>query len=93
MRADANILSGTATIVYDETRLAPGDIKTFIAEWDADRPRDGASGSRRAAASDALGCQRRRRLGHSFFFRFRPFHAYKRGTTDMGWMKMGPGHE
>jgi len=29
---DANFLSGTATIVYDETRVAPDDIKTFIAE-------------------------------------------------------------
>ena len=29
---DANFLSGTATIVYDEARVAPDDIKTFIAE-------------------------------------------------------------
>ena len=29
---NANFLSGTATIVYDEGRVAPDDIKTFIAE-------------------------------------------------------------
>ena len=32
MSVDANFLSGTATIVYDETRVAPDDINTFIAE-------------------------------------------------------------
>jgi Cu2+-exporting ATPase len=32
VRVDANFLSGTATIVYDETRIAPDDIKRFIAE-------------------------------------------------------------
>lgn len=32
MKVDANFLSGTATIVYDETRVAPDDIKTFIAD-------------------------------------------------------------
>ena len=32
VRVDANFLSGTATIVYDETRVAPDDIKTFIAD-------------------------------------------------------------
>ena len=32
VRVDANFLSGTATIVYDEARVAPDDIKTFIAE-------------------------------------------------------------
>ena len=32
VRVDANFLSGTATIVYDETRVALDDIKTFIAE-------------------------------------------------------------
>ena len=29
VRVDANFLSGTATIVYDETRVAPDDIKTL----------------------------------------------------------------
>jgi Cu2+-exporting ATPase len=29
---DANFLSGTATIVYDETRVSPDDINTFIAD-------------------------------------------------------------
>ena len=29
---DANFLTGTATIVYDETRVTPGDIETFIAD-------------------------------------------------------------
>jgi len=28
----ANFLSGTATVVYDETLVAPDDIKTFISE-------------------------------------------------------------
>jgi len=32
VRVDANFLSGTATVVYDEARVAPGDIETFIAE-------------------------------------------------------------
>lgn len=32
VRVDANFLSGTATIVYDETRVTPDDIKRFIAE-------------------------------------------------------------
>jgi len=32
VRVDANFLSGTATIVYDERRVASDDIKTFIAE-------------------------------------------------------------
>jgi Cu2+-exporting ATPase len=32
VRVDANFLSGTATIVYDETRVSPDDIKTFIAD-------------------------------------------------------------
>jgi copper chaperone CopZ len=32
VKVDANFLSGSATIVYDETRVAPDDIKTFIAE-------------------------------------------------------------
>ena len=31
-RVDANFLSGTATIVYDEARVAPDDINKFIAE-------------------------------------------------------------
>ena len=29
---DANFLSGSATIVYDETRVTPNDITTFVAE-------------------------------------------------------------
>jgi len=32
VRVDANFLSGTATIVYDEMRVAPHDIEAFIAE-------------------------------------------------------------
>jgi Cu2+-exporting ATPase len=32
VKVDANFLSGTATIVYDEMRVAPHDIETFIAE-------------------------------------------------------------
>jgi Cu2+-exporting ATPase len=32
VKVDANFLSGTATIVYDEMRVAPRDIETFIAE-------------------------------------------------------------
>jgi copper chaperone CopZ len=32
VKVDVNFLSGTATIVYDETRIVPDDIKTFIAE-------------------------------------------------------------
>lgn len=32
-------------------------------------------------------------VGTFIFLRLRPFHAYKRGTTDMGRMKMDPGHE
>src|ERR1035437_2574797 len=32
VKVDANFLSGTATIVYDETRVAPDDIKTFVAD-------------------------------------------------------------
>ena len=32
VRVNANFLSGTATIMYDERRVAPDDIKTFIAE-------------------------------------------------------------
>ena len=31
VKVDANFLSGSATIVYDETRVAPDDIKRFIA--------------------------------------------------------------
>lgn len=59
VRVDANFLSGTATIVYDETRVAPGDIKTFIAECGYHY------------------CQRRRRLGHSFFSGFGHFTPTK----------------
>ena len=29
---DANFLSGTAAIVYDETRVTPDDMKSFIAD-------------------------------------------------------------
>ena len=32
VRVDANFLSGTATMTYDDTRVAPDDIKRFIAE-------------------------------------------------------------
>ena len=32
VRVDANFLIGAATIVYDETRDAPDDIKTRIAD-------------------------------------------------------------
>jgi hypothetical protein len=32
-------------------------------------------------------------VGTFIFLRLRPFHAYKKGTTDMGGMKMGSGHE
>ena len=32
VKVDANFLSGTATIAYDETRVAPADITTFVAE-------------------------------------------------------------
>ena len=32
LNVDANFLSGTATIVYDETLVTPKDIKTFIAD-------------------------------------------------------------
>ena len=32
VRVDANFLNGTATIVYDETRVAPDDIDAFIAD-------------------------------------------------------------
>jgi Cu2+-exporting ATPase len=32
VRVDANFLSCTATIVYDETRVSPDDINTFFAE-------------------------------------------------------------
>ena len=32
MKVDANFISGTATIEYDETRVAPDDINAFIAE-------------------------------------------------------------
>ena len=32
VRVDANFLSGTATIAYDETRVSPDDISTYIAE-------------------------------------------------------------
>ncbi|MEO7648561.1 MAG: heavy metal translocating P-type ATPase [Gemmatimonadaceae bacterium] len=32
VRVEANFLSGTATIAYDETRVTPDDIKNFIAE-------------------------------------------------------------
>ena len=31
-RVDANFLSGTATVLYDETRVTPDDIKTFVAD-------------------------------------------------------------
>ena len=31
-KVNANFLSGTATIVYDEKRIGPDDIKTFIAD-------------------------------------------------------------
>jgi len=31
-RVDANFLSGTATVAYDEKRVAPDDIKAFVAE-------------------------------------------------------------
>jgi Cu2+-exporting ATPase len=32
VKVDANFLSGTATIVYDQARVSPDDINTFIAE-------------------------------------------------------------
>jgi len=32
VRVNANFLTGTATIVYDETRVTPDDIRTFIAD-------------------------------------------------------------
>ena len=32
VRADIDVPSGTATVVYDETRVASDDIKTFIAD-------------------------------------------------------------
>ena len=32
MRVNANFLSGTATIAYDETRVTPANIETFVAE-------------------------------------------------------------
>ena len=35
----------------------------------------------------------RRPFGTFIFLRLRPFHAYKKGMTDTGGMKMGPGHE
>ncbi len=71
VRVDANFLNGTATIVYDETRVALDDIKAFIADcgyhgarlragqakWDADHPSARASGSGRAALSDTVCCQ------------------------------------
>lgn len=31
-RVDANFLNGTASVVYDETRVSPGDINTFVAD-------------------------------------------------------------
>ena len=32
VRVDVNFLSGTATVAYDEARVAPDDIRTFVAE-------------------------------------------------------------
>jgi Cu2+-exporting ATPase len=32
VKVDANFLSGTATIVYDETRVSPDDIAAFVAD-------------------------------------------------------------
>jgi hypothetical protein len=32
-------------------------------------------------------------VGGFIFLRLRPFHASKKGATDMGGMKMGAGHE
>lgn len=33
MKVEANFLSGTATIQYDEKKVALADIKTFVVEW------------------------------------------------------------